>query len=160
MSAAPRFLLDENVHLAVAEGLRRRGFDAVHLREFGWLGAADHLVLERAVREHRLVVTRDLRDFSPLAGLYRERGKPIPGILILSGAFSSREPGHVIKALADWVARWWDPPGIPGGITWVGPASQQEGAGGVVREQMPSYAAALDRLATLEAGSSRKHNIS
>ena len=48
MKAGPRFLLDENIHLAVAEGLRRLGFDTVHLREIDWLGASDHHVLERA----------------------------------------------------------------------------------------------------------------
>ena len=149
MKAGPRFLLDENIHLAVAEGLRRLGFDTVHVREIGCLGASDHQVLVRAAGQNRLVVTRDLRDFARLATLYQGGGKALPGILILSHSFSSRDPGSVIRALASWASRRWDRDSLPGGIAWLGPADDREGPGGRIRERAPAYEAALDRLAAL-----------
>ena len=44
-----RFYLDENVPIVVAEQLRRRGIDAVTVRDLGLLGQSDinHLLLAR-----------------------------------------------------------------------------------------------------------------
>jgi predicted nuclease of predicted toxin-antitoxin system len=48
--------------------LRGRGFDAVHVREIGLQRAPDHVILERARRETRIVLTFDL-DFGDLLAL-------------------------------------------------------------------------------------------
>lgn len=57
MAAKIRFYLDENVPVAVATQLRRRGLDAVTVRDLGVLGDSDTNHLRRAagmgrVREH------------------------------------------------------------------------------------------------------------
>jgi predicted nuclease of predicted toxin-antitoxin system len=66
-----RFLADMGVDLRVVEWLRRRGHDAVHLREEGLHRAADEQVFAKALTEGRIVLTFDL-DFGDLAAFTRE----------------------------------------------------------------------------------------
>lgn len=59
MASLIRFYLDENVPVAVAYQLRRRGIDAVTVRDLGLLGQSDidHLALARS--EGRVLCTND-----------------------------------------------------------------------------------------------------
>ncbi len=61
-----RFHLDENVNLAIASGLRRRGIDVTTSREAGLIGASDDEQLKYARQEGRVLVTQDT-DFLILA---------------------------------------------------------------------------------------------
>jgi len=64
-----KLLLDENLSVRVAETLRKaEGLDVVHARDRGLLEAEDHVVLERAYAEDRILVTCDVDDFIKLAG--------------------------------------------------------------------------------------------
>lgn len=54
-----RFHLDEQVPVAVAGGLRRRGVDVTTTAEAGLLSADDRDQLEHARREGRVLVTHD-----------------------------------------------------------------------------------------------------
>lgn len=77
MSAARiRFYLDENVPIAVADQLQRRGIDAVTVRDLGLLGQsdADHLAL--AHHAGRVLCTHDA-DYLDLA----QAGEPHSGII-------------------------------------------------------------------------------
>ena len=58
-----RFHLDENVDLAVAIGLRRRGVDVTTTQEIGLIRASDEKQLEFALTDGRTLVTHD-EDFS------------------------------------------------------------------------------------------------
>jgi len=42
MPSEIKLLIDEDVHLALAEALRRRGHDAIHVREVDRLGLAPY----------------------------------------------------------------------------------------------------------------------
>jgi predicted nuclease of predicted toxin-antitoxin system len=53
------FHLDENVHLAVAEALRRRGIDATTPSDADLIGASDAQQLAFAGDEGRVLVTHD-----------------------------------------------------------------------------------------------------
>jgi hypothetical protein len=65
--AAPiRFYLDENVPVAVAAQLERRGIDAVTVRDLDLLGDSDYSHLERAARLGYVFCTNDA-DFVELA---------------------------------------------------------------------------------------------
>lgn len=66
MPAKLRFFLDENVPVAVAEQLRRRGIEAITVRDLGLLGDADAHHLQRAVSMGFVFCTHDA-DFVEMA---------------------------------------------------------------------------------------------
>jgi predicted nuclease of predicted toxin-antitoxin system len=61
-----RFLLDEDVHLGLADALRKRGYDARHTGEEGRFGAPDTEQLEHAAAEGRTLVTFNVGHFVQL----------------------------------------------------------------------------------------------
>lgn len=64
--AAIRYYLDENVPVAIASQLKRRGIEAVTVRDLGYLGDTDTNHLERATRLGFILCTHDA-DFVELA---------------------------------------------------------------------------------------------
>lgn len=58
-----RLLLDEDIHAGLAEVLRMRGFDAIHIQELYKKGALDDEVLLEAVKDQRTIFTFNLKDF-------------------------------------------------------------------------------------------------
>ncbi len=62
-----RFYLDEDVQLGLAEALRARDIDAVHVYETGRGGGSDEAPLAFATEERRCFVTYNKRDFVILA---------------------------------------------------------------------------------------------
>ena len=54
-----RFFLDENIPVAVAEQLRRRGIDAVTVRDLGLLGDSDPDHMHRSSEMGRIFCTHD-----------------------------------------------------------------------------------------------------
>ena len=91
MEAAIRLYLDENLSPRIAEQLRRRGIDAVTVRDLGLLGDEDRNHLQRATQMDRVLVTTDV-DFLRLAA----ENFPHQGII-----FGIQED-HTI---GDWVKR-------------------------------------------------------
>ncbi len=84
-----RFYLDENVQVAVAEQLERRGIDAVTVRSLNLLGDEDQNHLERATAMGRVLCTHDT-DYYQLAS----RGADHTGIVI------GQQDRHTV---GDWV---------------------------------------------------------
>jgi predicted nuclease of predicted toxin-antitoxin system len=58
-----QFKIDENLHSDAADRLRRKGHDAMTVRQQGLRGAADSDIADVCRRENRVIVTLDL-DFS------------------------------------------------------------------------------------------------
>ena len=75
-------LLDEDVRPLLAEILRQRGHDAVHVLELNRTGQSDLDQLEFAVEQGRAILTHNIRDFALLHRDYREQGKHHCGILL------------------------------------------------------------------------------
>lgn len=63
-----RFLADAGISPKTVEFLRRRGHDAIHVRELAMQRAADRLLAEKARTEDRILLTFDL-DFGAILAL-------------------------------------------------------------------------------------------
>jgi len=145
MITSPRFLLDENIHLAVAEGLRRLDFDVLHALEANLLKATDEEIMEIAVDQKRILVTRDIRDFGQLARLYLNIGRMFSGVLLVAPSIAEKDPGALIHALEKWINKYGNIDQISGGIAWLSPAELQDGDRRI-RESEPTYLRALQRI--------------
>ena len=60
------FYLDESVHIAVANGLKRRGVDAISAKNAGNLGLSDEEQIKYTAKNNLVIVTHDT-DFLSLA---------------------------------------------------------------------------------------------
>ncbi|MEW6191968.1 MAG: DUF5615 family PIN-like protein [Bacillota bacterium] len=69
-----RFLIDNALSPYVAEGLRKAGCDAVHVRERGMAASSDKEIFELAAREGRIILSADT-DFGTLL-VFRQAAKP------------------------------------------------------------------------------------
>jgi len=63
-----RFLIDNALSPGMAEGLRKAGHDAIHVRDLGLASATDHEILIKALAEERIIVSADT-DFGTLLAL-------------------------------------------------------------------------------------------
>lgn len=68
-------LLDEDVRVLLAEILRQRGYDAVHVLEVGRRGKSDPEQLAYAASQGRTMLTHNIRYYRLLDRKYQTQGK-------------------------------------------------------------------------------------
>jgi predicted nuclease of predicted toxin-antitoxin system len=91
-----RFLVDENLPVDVSELVQREGHDVLYLAQSGYRGATDEEVWSLAVREERIIVTRDL-DFPVM-----DSPRP-PGLILvrLPDTFTRKQ---IARVMSEFVA--------------------------------------------------------
>ena len=90
-----KLLLDEDVHPPLAEALRRRGYDAVHVQEVGRKGLDDAEQLAYAAEQARCLVSFNVGDFSRLHVEYLTQNETHAGIFLSK----QRPVGEVLRRL-------------------------------------------------------------
>ena len=91
-----RFFVDECISPSLVRSLNGFGYDAVHPRDLGRLGEADHTVFARAVAEDRIVVTENAGDFRDLAA----KTDMHPGVVILPSVKRDEAQRLMAKVIA------------------------------------------------------------
>lgn len=89
-----KFLVDNSLSPLVSDGLKKAGYDSVHIREYGLQNADDETIFKHAASEDRILISSDT-DFGTILST-REQNKPS---VILFRRASGRHPQKQISLL-------------------------------------------------------------
>ena len=100
-----RLFLDECLSPRIARDLNVEGRHvAVHPRDFGGVGAPDHSVLKRCIKQDLVIVTADARDFRSLVATQSLH----PGLIILPNIDRGRTE-ELLRTAIDFLSELGNP---------------------------------------------------
>ena len=97
-----RFLLDENIHPAVAEKAWEQEVDAVSVIDLRRAGRSDREQLELAAERDRVLVTRNRGDYLHWTREFYRAGRPHGGLLLVGDGLAGAQPEALARALVRW----------------------------------------------------------
>jgi len=98
-----RFLFDQHVSGPAMRILRAGDVDVVHAVEVGLASSADAAVFQWAKQNDHVIVTRNYRDFAPLAPVFSARNESFPGVLFLATSIPHDGVDAHVRALTAWI---------------------------------------------------------
>lgn len=117
-----RLLLDEMFSPVVAAELRSRGHDVVAIKENAeWRATSDPDVVSLARREHRAIVTKNVRDFRPPhAELVASGGEGHAGMVFVPASVPgiTATTGQLVAALEAKLVEYPADEDLANGETW------------------------------------------
>ncbi len=117
-----KLLLDEHMSPDIAQALRERDYDVVAVGErHEWMALSDDDVIQLASREHRAVVTSNLRDYRPRAGALVSAGAGHYGMVFVPWNYrrTRRDIGRMVTALAAILDAYPAEDDLRNGETWL-----------------------------------------
>jgi predicted nuclease of predicted toxin-antitoxin system len=105
MTETIRLYLDEDVRVLLADILRQRGYDAIHVLEVNRNGLTDLEQLSYAVSQQRAIVTHNIGDFMRLDQQYQAQGKEHYGIMVSDQVSLSELLRRTLKCLNQYTAQ-------------------------------------------------------
>jgi len=102
-----RLLLDANLSpRGIASRLRAAGHDVLALAEDPALqGLDDPAVLQLAASQNRILITRNSRDFAPLAREWAEAQRPHAGIILI-WTLDHSQFGLIVEGIGRYLQQW------------------------------------------------------
>jgi len=107
-----RWLIDEMLPPETATELSGSGHDATSVAELGLAGQADPVIFDRAVAEHRIIVTENVADFAALVDQRLRNDEPATPVVFVRKADLPRRgalPHHLANRLHTWAEANPDP---------------------------------------------------
>lgn len=104
MSEAPWLLLDSHFHYGAYQTLARSGVQVVHVGEEGLASATAEQLIELALDDESVIVTRNALDFQRLALVHARDGRPFPEVLVVSDSIRPDDAAAHVAAIQGWLA--------------------------------------------------------
>lgn len=116
-------MFDTTIHYETYRDLSARGVDCIHAGEEG-LSEADALaLLESAIEDGCILVSRNYADFTRLADAFRQQSRAFPGVLLLGDEFPAWDSGLQADAIQRWLTTA-DPSDHEGRCSWLSDPGQ------------------------------------